>query len=97
MIRRYGPGVGHLGAALVPSTITENPIDALRELKIPVAYLYPGRDDSVPEKEMDDMLKALPENREIWMALKEKHLTAFGYPTEWRDHFIQFAEKSIAK
>ena len=97
MIRRYGPGVGHLGAALLPSTITENPIDALRELKIPVAYLYPGRDDSVPEKEMDDMLKALPENREIWMALKEKHLTAFGYPTEWRDHFIQFAEKSIAK
>ena len=68
MIRRYGPGVGHLGAALLPSTITENPIDALRELKIPVAYLYPGRDDSVPEKEMDDMLKALPENREIWIA-----------------------------
>lgn len=97
MIRRYGPGVGHLGARLLPDSVSEDPIDALREVKIPVAYLYPGRDDSVPEKEMDDMLKALPENREIWMALKEKHLTSFGYPTEWRDRFLSFAAKAIAR
>lgn len=97
MIRRYGPGVGHLGARLLPDSVSEDPIDALREVKIPVAYLYPGRDDSVPEKEMDDMLKALPENREIWVALKEKHLTSFGYPTEWRDRFLNFAAKAIIR
>lgn len=94
MIRHYGQGVGHLGAVLLPKSITEEPIDALRGVTIPVAYLYPALDESVPEKEMDDMLKALPENHEIWMALKGKHLTSFAYPTEWRDRFLEFAKRS---
>lgn len=31
------------------------------------------------------------------MALKEKHLTSFGYPTEWRDRFLNFAAKAIIR
>ncbi len=97
MLRRYGPGVGHLAASLLTPSSLQDPADIWRGLRIPAAYLRPGRDSSVPEKELSDMVNSSPAGRTIWNAAKEKHLTAFGYPTEWRDRFLEFADSAVKK
>ncbi len=95
MLRRYGPGVGHLGSALLPEDCGEEPVDCLKTVKIPLVFLYPAQDRSVPEAEMNDMLHACPGHREIWMAQKESSLTSFGNPTEWRSRFLEFASGAV--
>ena len=95
ILRRYGPGLGHMIAAFLPPGLDENPIDALREVKIPLALMIPGKDDTVPKGESGDVMVACPKHRELWLARNERMLTAFGKETEWRGHFLEFAKQAL--
>ena len=94
-LRRYGPGLGHFCNAFMPQY--ENPIDNIRRIKIPIAIMVNGRDNSVPEKEVNDLTAAAPKGRIIWFDPKGKYLNSFAQPLVWRDRFIEFTEANAPK
>lgn len=95
LLRRYGPGIGHLCAALLPKDLTDEPIQALQKLRIPVVLILPGKDDAVPAKESRDMAEACPKWGKVWRADGEKHLTALAKPGKWREDFLTYAKKYL--
>lgn len=92
MLHRYGPGIGHLCAALLPEHLTD-PVEELARVRIPLALVIPGKDQRVPEKESDRIVREAPAHREIWRAEKKKSLGVFDYPGPWRERFLAFCEE----
>lgn len=92
MLHRYGPGVGHFCAAMLPDTLTD-PIEELKTLQMPLAIVVPTKDQKVPEKESDRVVKEAPHQREIWRVEGKKQLGVFDYPGVWRERFLAFCEE----
>ncbi|MEG0822824.1 MAG: alpha/beta fold hydrolase [Burkholderiaceae bacterium] len=95
MIDRYGPGIGHLTARLLPTEASE-PIDALRTLKLPLVLVWPERESTVPYKQFEKLLAAAPEGRQVWRAAGKRHLNVFAYPGEWRERMLEVMTESLA-
>ena len=93
MLRRYGPGIGHLCAALLLQGVI-NPVEALACIKQPLVVITPSKDSRNPEKEVDEVVHAAPKHREIWRVEGKKFLGVFDYPTEWRERFLGFCKAS---
>ncbi len=91
MLRRYGPGVGHLCGALLPKGV-EDPVSALSAVRVPLVLVLPTKDKRTPEGEVSDVLHAAPKTREVWRAEGKKYLGVFDYPGEWRERFLSFLE-----
>lgn len=89
-LRKYGPGIGHVAVLLMPER--ENPIDNMRKIKIPLAIMVNGRDNSLPEKEVTELTRAAPKDRIIWYDPRSRFLNSFAQPLIWRDRFMDFAE-----
>lgn len=92
MRHRYGPGIGHLCAKLLPAGMTD-PIEHLKTLTLPVAIVIPTKDRYVPEKETDRVVREAPSQREIWRAEGKRYLGVFDYPGPWRERFLAFCEE----
>lgn len=96
MLRRYGPGIGHFCAAMLPTGVV-NPIDALQAIRQPLAIVTPAKDQKTPEKEVDDVVHAAPAQREIWRVEGKKFLGVFDFPSEWRERFLDFLAQSVKR
>ena len=95
LLNRYGPGIGHLLKAFCP--MRPDPIDALTQLKIPLALAVASLDRSIPESEQAHVMKACPKQREIWLEKGARHLDIFTRPSEARQRFLAFTQKVLQK
>lgn len=95
LLNRYGPGIGHLLKALCP--VRPDPIDALSQIKMPLALAVASLDRSIPESEQARMMKACPKQREIWLEKGARHLDLFTRPSEARQRFLAFTQKVLQK
>lgn len=95
MLDRYGPGIGHLAARLLPQNVSE-PVDGLRQLTLPVVLVFPERDSTVPAKQFAELVAAAPEGRQVWRVPGKRHLNVFAYPGEWRERMLEVMAESLA-
>ena len=95
LLNRYGPGIGHLLKALCP--VHPDPIDALSQIKMPLALAVASLDRSIPESEQALVMKACPKQREIWLEKGARHLDLFTRPSEARQRFLAFTQKVLQK
>ena len=93
LLNRYGPGLGHLCAHLMPKRV--DPIDNLKAITIPLALVVCGKNNLVPDKEMQLVMRGAPEQREIWFEPSCQHMQCFAQPTICRDYFIEFIMKTL--
>lgn len=95
LLNRYGPGIGHILKALCPTR--PDPIDALSQIKMPLALAVASLDRSIPEIEQKRVMKACPNEREIWLEKGARHLDLFTRPSEARERFLAFVQKALQK
>lgn len=94
-LKRYGPGLGHLFHALMAKH--PDPIESLRRLTLPSAFMVCDINELVPKKETVEVLKAAPSDAEIWREAKSQHMRTFAEPTICQHYFLTFVEKVLAK
>ncbi len=95
ILHTYLPIISQIAASFLPKDLTEEPIDALGKVRIPLALLIPGRDALVPRSEAKRMREAAPKQAEIWEAEGERHRMPLSRPGEWRRRFLAFAKKAV--
>ncbi|MDO5530877.1 alpha/beta hydrolase [Sutterella sp.] len=95
LIHRYGPGIGHLCAALLESE-TPEPAELLSRTGIPTALLHAERDAWLPAAEHRALLRHIPANCTCWEAPGAKTSEPFMAPGIWREKFLCFARSALA-